>query len=195
MIPAAEALERLRTGNRAFVDGQPEPIPAPRPSADPQRPFAIVLSCADSRAPVEAIFSQGLGDLFVVRVAGNIVTPPQLGSIEFAAAEFGSRLIVVMGHSGCGAVAATVEAVRANADAPSDGLKSIVASIRPSVERMLEEGDDDVVARSVRANVMASVEQLRHGSPILDPLIRDDGLTIVGAEYDLGTGAVTFIDG
>ena len=201
MIPAAEALDRLQAGNDRFVNESFDTRSMsvrPADTADGQAPFAIVLGCSDSRVPAEIVFDQGLGDLFVIRVAGNIVAPSQIGSIEFAATNFGTRLVVVLGHSQCGAVLAAVDQLQAPADSRSRNLRSIVDFIRPSVERCIAEGavddHDALVERAVRANIRASVDQLRHGSDILEELIESDGLRIVGAEYSLRTGHVEFFD-
>jgi carbonic anhydrase len=199
MIRARKALQRLIDGNRRFVRGESAPKSvSPKELAGAQSPFAIVLGCSDSRVPAELVFDQGLGDLFVIRVAGNIVEPTQIGSVEFAAEQFGTRLVVVLGHSSCGAVAATLEQLERSDELRSPNLRSIVNWIRPSVERLLEEGIEDLgelEKRAVRANIQASVERLRHGSDILSALIRAQGLLIVGAEYDLETGVVDFFDG
>lgn len=204
MIPAREALDRLREGNRRFVADSPaagEPAGRVRPAevAAGQAPFAIVLGCSDSRVPAEIVFDQGLGDLFVIRVAGNVVAPSQVGSIEFAAERFGTRLVVVLGHSSCGAVAATLEELERPGESRSPNLRSIVDRIRPTVEALLETDlrrDPDALARqAVRANVHASANQLRHGSRILEDLIEREGLVVVGAEYSLETGLVDFFDG
>ncbi|MBT8099901.1 MAG: carbonic anhydrase [Gammaproteobacteria bacterium] len=199
MITADKALSRLRAGNERFAAGlqSVEAMSArPADTASDQSPFAIILGCSDSRVPAEIVFDQGLGDLFVIRVAGNIVAPSQIGSIEFAASKFGTRLVVVMGHSQCGAVIATVEQLQTPSDSRSRNLRSIVDFVRPSVEASLAEGSDDdhdaLVERAVRANIRASVDHLRHGSEILEELIADDALTIVGAEYSLTTGLVEF---
>src|SRR5687768_7815015 len=204
MIPAKEALERLREGNRRFVanvhaanslPGQARPADV----ATTQQPFAIVLGCSDSRVPAEIVFDQGLGDLFVIRVAGNIVAPSQVGSVEFAAARFATRLVVVLGHSQCGAIAATLEELQRPRENQSSNLKSIVDRVRPSVEGLLatelRHDLDALVTQAVRANIRASVNHLRHGSQVLEQLIQDDGLLVVGAEYSLETGIVEFFDG
>jgi carbonic anhydrase len=204
MITAQEALERLREGNRRFASGvrshhTRENPTRPHELAGGQAPFAVVLGCSDSRVPVEIIFDQDLGDLFVIRVAGNIVAASQIGSVEFAAERFGAPLVVVLGHSRCGAVLATLEALQQPAPRPSPNLLSIVDRIRPSVEGLLTaepRHDPDVLVRhAVRANVRASADQLRHGSEILERRGRSDGLLIVGAEYSLETGVVEFFDG
>lgn len=204
MIPAQEALIRLREGNRRFVIGDLSlntlASPARRSElVSDQKPFAIILGCADSRAPAELVFDQGLGDLFVIRVAGNIVAPSQVGSVEFAAERSDVRLVVVMGHTHCGAVTATVEELRRPSGSRSPNLRAIVDRIQPSVDGLLKEGADinaeDLIQRAVRANIHASVDHLRGGSEILEQLIKNEGLLIVGAEYSLETGVVDFFDG
>ena len=201
-----DALARLREGNRRFVERMQDPIPTPTLSptrrqalSQVQRPFAIILGCSDSRVPAELVLGQGFGDLFVIRVAGNIVAPSQIGSVEFAAARFGTRLVVILGHTSCGAIAATVEELqRPNSD-QSPGLRAIVDRIRPAVEPLLATplGRDAqaLVAHAVRANIRAAADHLRHGSDVLERLIEHDGLLIVGAEYCLETGEVDFFDG
>jgi carbonic anhydrase len=195
VIPANEALARLREGNRRFVASQQGPPARPGTS---QQPFAIVLGCSDARVPAELVFGQGFGDLFVIRVAGNIVAPSQVGSVEFAAELFGIRLAVVLGHTECGAVTATLQAVRRPKGAESPNLRAIVERIRPAVEPLVaasEKEGTDLLAAAVRANVRASVDQLRHGSRLLERRIDEDGLLVIGAEYCLETGAVEFFDG
>lgn len=201
-VSAGAALTRLRDGNRRFVAdvrGLDALLSQTRRAAlaAEQRPFAIVLGCSDSRVPAELVFDQGLGDLFVIRVAGNIVSPSQVGSVEFAAARFDTRLVVVLGHTQCSAVQATLEAVRMDTS-PSPNVRSIVDRIRPAVDTILATGLDDgdnVLRQAVRANVRASADHLRHGSALLEQLIEDDGLLVVGAEYSLETGEVDFFDG
>ncbi len=204
MIVAAEALERLRNGNRRFVEdvrGRSAKTGQTRRNelVDGQEPFAIILGCSDSRVPAEIVFDQGLGDLFVIRVAGNIVAPSQVGSVEFAAERFHTRLVVVMGHSMCGAVLAAVEELERPTESRSPNLRSIVDRVRPSVEPLMETdlcGDRDaLVRRAVRANIRSSADHLRHGSEILERMIARDGLVVVGAEYSLETGEVEFFDG
>ena len=204
MIPAAEALERLRQGNRRFAADAPANAGTGFrtrriETAPNQEPFAVILGCADSRVPAEIVFDQGLGDLFVIRVAGNIVAPSQIGSVEFAAARTGARLVVVLGHSRCGAILATLEEMARPSKEQSRGLRSIVERVRPAIEPILVSQitptDDALIRRAVRANVTASVSDLRHGSEILERLIQTDGLAIVGAEYCLETGVVEFFDG
>jgi carbonic anhydrase len=202
MIPATEAFEMLREGNRRFASDQ-----SVRGANSAQRsllaarqnPFAIVLGCSDSRVPAEIVFDQGLGDLFVIRVAGNIVAPSQIGSVEFAAERFGTRLVVVLGHSSCGAVLATIDEQRRPTENQSRNLRSIVDRVRPSVEALLAtplSDDPESLARyAVRANVRISASHLRHGSDVLEQLIQNEGLLVVGAEYSLETGLVDFFDG
>jgi carbonic anhydrase len=203
MIPATQALERLMEGNRRFLDEVRSSEAATTQSrrrslADGQNPFAIILGCSDSRVPAEIVFDQGLGDLFVIRVAGNIVAPSQIGSIEFAAERFGTRLVVVLGHSKCGAVQATLEELGRPTEAQSKNLMSIVDRIRPSVEPLLasskSQSTEELMTAAVRANVHASVLQLRQGSPILEGLLQQNGLMVVGAHYSLESGEVEFFD-
>jgi carbonic anhydrase len=204
MISGREALELLREGNARFISGDRRSDTFTNQArrselVEGQEPFAIILGCSDSRVPAEIVFDQGLGDLFVIRVAGNVVASSQIGSVEFAAERFGTPLVVVMGHSRCGAVVATIEDLMRPADAPSRNLHSIVGRIRPAVETLLATGlrdDPDALLRyAVRANVRVSANQLRHGSEILERRIESDGLLVVGAEYSLETGVVDFFDG
>jgi carbonic anhydrase len=199
MITAIEALNRLRDGNRRFVEAEAIGNQGHRASlALGQEPFAIVLGCSDSRVPAELVFDQGFGDLFVIRVAGNIVAPSQVGSVEFGAARFGTPLVVVMGHTQCGAIGAAIEELTGQATSQSRNLRSIVERVRPSVESVMAAGGRDsatLVSDAVRANVRASTNHLRHGSEILERLIRENGLLVVGAEYSLESGVVDFFDG
>ena len=204
MIAAHDALQRLRNGNRRFVSevrSRASLVSETRrvEVAAGQEPFAIILGCSDSRVPAELVFDQGLGDLFVIRVAGNIVAPSQVGSVEFAAERYGTRLVVVLGHSQCGAILATLDELKRPTINQSRNLRSIVDRVRPSVEPLLHmarEGDSDALVRdAVRANVRMSAGHLRHGSDILEHLIENDGLVVVGAEYSLDTGLVDFFDG
>jgi carbonic anhydrase len=204
MSSAQEALQRLREGNSRFTSDLPgvgASLHQTRRAelTKSQQPFAIILGCSDSRVPAEIVFDQGLGDLFVIRVAGNIVAPSQVGSVEFAAARFGTRLVVVLGHSQCGAIVATLEELRRPTENQSPNLRAIVDRVRPSVEGLLETNlvrdPEALVRQAVRANIRASANHLRHGSPILEQLIQDDGLLVVGAEYSLDSGAVEFFDG
>jgi carbonic anhydrase len=197
---AQDALARLRSGNERYVvgEGGSAALTAHARSelASGQNPLAIILGCSDARVPAELIFDQGPGDLFVIRIAGNIVAPSQIGSVEFAAERFGTPLVVVLGHTGCGAIAATLEELQRPMSIQSTHQLSIVDRVRPSVEAVIARGvTGDALAReSVRANVRASVGQLRHGSEILEGLVRRGELRIVGAEYSLETGAVEFFE-
>jgi carbonic anhydrase len=200
MISASRALRRLVEGNRRFCRS----VRARRPTreslgrvAAEQRPFAIVLGCSDSRTPVEIVFDQGFGDLFVVRVAGNIVAPSITGSIEFAASQFGARLVVVMGHARCGAVAAALASLTGSAGSTSRNIRSITDRIVPHIEAQAGGGETpaQVMDEAVRANVRASVSALRSGSRILEDLVVARRLTIVGAVLDLDSGQVRFLDG
>ena len=162
---------------------------------DGQKPSAIILGCSDSRVPAEMIFDQGLGDLFVIRVAGNVVAPSQIGSVEFAAAQFGTRLVIVLGHTSCGAVQATLDQLEQRYEDRSPNLRSIVDRIRPSVQPLMAHTPrEKLLSEAVRANIAASVDHLRHGSEIIENLIQQDGLMVVGAEYSLQTGLVDFFD-
>ena len=204
-MTAREAYERLREGNGRFVSGRfirETLISQTRRqelAADGQEPFAIILGCSDSRVPAEIVFDQGLGDLFVIRVAGNIVAPSQIGSVEYAAERFGTRLVLVLGHTQCGAVQATLDQLARPTADQSRNLRSIVERIRPSVQGLLEtelRHDPSALAQyAVRANVRASVDHLTHGSEILEQLTQRDGLLVVGAEYSLESGIVDFFDG
>ncbi len=196
-----QALERLKQGNVRFTTNvrsieslggkqQREAL------VGGQKPFAIVLSCSDSRAPSELLFDCGLGDLFVVRVAGNVVAPTIVGSVEFAAATFGTELIVVMGHTRCGAVVATVDALRSGRGAISENVRDIVDRIAPGVAELVNGGKngEDVIGPAIRANVRVSANHLRHGSRVLEERIAAGRLAVVGAEYSLETGEVDFFD-
>jgi carbonic anhydrase len=202
MVSALAALDALREGNKRFVAelGSEPAASRPRRHELPagQEPCAIILGCSDARVPAEIVFDQGLGDLFVIRVAGNIVAPSGIGSVEFAAEAFGTRLVVVLGHSSCGAVHATLEQLRRPWREQSRNLRSIVDRIRPAVEELLQHGPQDTATlerQAVRANIRMSANQLRHGSEVLEQLIQRDGLMVVGAEYSLETGQVDFFDG
>lgn len=204
MITAADALQRLKEGNLRFassVNGPDEFLSQSRRAELmlTQEPFAIILGCSDSRVPAEIVFDQGLGDLFVIRVAGNIVAPSQVGSVEFAVDRFGTRLVVVLGHSQCGAILATIEELRQPKEKQSRNLQAIVDRVRPSVEELLktelEQDHAELVHHAVRANIRASVNHLRHGSELIEELVLGDGLMVVGAEYSLETGRVEFFEG
>jgi len=204
LISALESFQRLREGNARFasnVRGLEAFLSQERRAgrARQQEPHAIILGCSDSRVPAEIVFDQGLGDLFVIRVAGNIVAPSQVGSVEYAAERFGTRLVVVLGHSQCGAILATLEQLQRPAENQSRNLRTIVDRVRPSVAALLEtelrHDLDALVSRAVRANIRASADHLRHGSEVLEQLIDREGLLVVGAEYSLETGRVDFFDG
>lgn len=202
-LTAAEALRRLEDGNVRFaanvmsVDSLSRMLRR-EDLVRGQRPIAIVLGCSDARAPAELVFDQGLGDLFVIRVAGNVVSPSQVGSVEFAAERFGTRLVVVMGHTRCGAVAATLEAIRSGRPAASANVMSIVERVRPAVEVVREANPgadrESVLRAATRANVRLAAEHLRHGSAVLERLIQEQGLLVIGAEYDVESGRVDFFD-
>lgn len=212
-IPALDALARLRAGNRRFASELHDRgaiVNHERRlelAAAGQAPFAVILGCSDSRVPVEIVFGQGLGDLFVIRVAGNIVAPSQVGSVEFAAEQYGARLVVVLGHSRCGAVLATIDQLQRKMPMPSHSQHMIIDRIRPAVENLLESGlgierrlereidREALVHHAVRANIRASANHLRHGSALIEQQIENDGLLVVGAEYSLDTGEVDFFDG
>lgn len=201
MTTANEALDRLKAGNDRFVANVRDVSALTNESRraevlEAQQPFAIILGCSDSRVPAELVFDQGLGDLFVIRVAGNIVTPSLLGSVEFSAVQHGARLVVVMGHTKCGAIQATVGELKKPSAALSPNLQSIVNCIQPSVEKLVEEEADEskLIKQATRANVHASVAQLTSSSEVLKELVSNDGLQIIGAEYSLETGKVEFFD-
>ena len=201
MISARAAFEALREGNRRFVSelGSTGASHARRRELPAgQEPLAIILGCSDARVPAEIVFDQGLGDLFVIRVAGNIVAPSQVGSVEFAAEAFHTRLVVVLGHSNCGAVQATLQQLARPWQEQSRNLRSIVDRIRPAVVGLLEgprRDAQELEHLAVRANIRMATDHLRHGSSVLEQLIREDGLVVVGAEYSLETGVVDFFDG
>jgi carbonic anhydrase len=200
---ALAALRRLREGNGRFVadirslESLLSHTRRSQLAFAGQQPFAVILGCSDSRVPAETVFDQGLGDLFVIRVAGNVVAPSQIGSVEFAVERFGTRLVVVLGHSCCGAVLATIESLGRRTASGSRGLRSIIDRVRPLVTTLMEAGlaGERLVQEAVRANVRTSADQLRHGSTLLEELIQRDGMLVIGAEYDLESGRVEFFDG
>lgn len=203
MITANEAIQRLKEGNQRFVSGvrSVDTIVKQMQRADfveGQAPFAVILGCSDSRVPAEIVFDQGLGDLFVIRVAGNIVAPSQVGSVEFAVEQFGTPLVVVLGHTMCGAVRATINELEKPSAEASSNLLSIVNRIKPTVEPLfateLKNDAEKLMALSIRANILAAVNHLRRGSQILEQLVNRGEVEIVGAEYSLETGEVLFID-
>ena len=203
MISPNRALERLKEGNRRFVSDvhmRDESQTRRMALAGGQEPFAVILGCSDSRVPAEIVFDQGLGDLFVIRVAGNVVAPSGIGSVEFAATRFGTQLVVVLGHTSCGAIIATMDELQQPTENRSPNLHSIVNRIRPSVEPLLLSGEheadpDALIDHAVRSNIDMSVNQLRRGSAILENLIAQGRLAIVGALYSLETGVVEFFPG
>src|SRR5688572_10642131 len=194
-----DALKRLIAGNLRFREAKGTSMArawSREMSTQAQRPFAIVLGCSDSRTPVEILFDEGFGDLFVIRIAGNIVAPSVIGSIEFAASQFGTRLVVVMGHTRCGAIAATVKAIETGLGPESKNIRSITDRIAPHIEGLVRSGNADGVIRgAVRANVRAAADHLRHGSRLLEELVVAGRIGVVGAEYELETGEVRFFDG
>jgi len=202
MLTAQEALTRLQEGNKRFVEGKStyntNDTRRRNELVDGQTPFAIILGCSDSRVPAEIVFDQGLGDLFVIRIAGNIVAPSQIGSIEFAVETFQTPLVVVLGHTRCGAVAATLNQIRQPQASRSQHLRSIVERIRPAVEPLSEIRTDltpeQLLERAIRSNIRMSVNQLRHGSSFLEEIHDSGSLWIVGAEYSLESGEVDFFE-
>jgi carbonic anhydrase len=202
MLTAQEELKRLQEGNKRFVEGKStyntNDTRRRNELVDGQTPFAIILGCSDSRVPAEIVFDQGLGDLFVIRIAGNIVAPSQIGSIEFAVETFQTPLVVVLGHTRCGAVAATLNQIRQPQASRSQHLRSIVERIRPAVEPLSEIRTDltpeQLLERAIRSNIRMSVNQLRHGSSFLEEIHDSGSLWIVGAEYSLESGEVDFFE-
>ncbi len=203
MKTAQQALQSLIEGNLRFASEARDPndeIADMRQYRvlEKQAPFAIIVGCSDARVPAEIIFDQGLGELFVIRVAGNIIAPSQIGSVEFAAERFGTPLVLVLGHSRCGAVEATLEELERPGDSRSPNLRAIVDRIRPSIEGLLDtdlrDDKERLLQEAVRANIRTSANQLRHGSQILENLIARGELLVVGAEYALETGQVDFFD-
>jgi len=201
MTSSSEAMKRLKEGNHRFASGKiqsrTEINHVQRAElANEQKPFAVILGCSDSRVPGEMVFDQGLGDLFVIRIAGNIVAPSQIGSIEFAVKKFKTPLVVVLGHSNCGAVLTTIEELQNPSDKKSPHLHAIVDRIRPSVEMITKahpsRKQDDFLDQAIRSNIDFSVNHLKEESKILEQSIREDGLLIIGAEYSLKSGKVDF---
>ncbi|MGD8927300.1 MAG: carbonic anhydrase [Thioalkalispiraceae bacterium] len=203
MITANEAIKKLKKGNRRFVNGE-RSVETPVEQVlqanfiEGQAPFAVILGCSDSRVPAEIIFDQSLGDLFVIRVAGNIVAPSQIGSVEFAVERYGTQLVVVLGHSMCGAVMATLDELNGADESQSSNVLSIVNRIKPTIEPLflteLRKQPEQLLESAIRANILASTNQLQHGSQLLEQMIQKGKLTIVGAEYSLATGEVEFLD-
>ena len=199
MTSPADALQRLRDGNRRFVTGErgnTDSVSQARRAelVEGQNPFAAIVACSDSRVPVELLFDQGLGDLFVVRVAGNIAAPSQIGSVEFAAAKLGTRLVVVLGHSNCGAVDAALQSLTSPGEPASPNLQAIVDSIRPALQPLVSARNQIDLREAVAANVRQSVAHLREGSDVLRDLVESGEIMIVGAKYSIETGEVRFFD-
>jgi len=192
-IAPAEAISKLKEGNGRYTSGS---LQHPGQSAERrtevakgQHPFAIIVSCSDSRVPPEIVFDQGLGDLFVLRVAGNVINDESRGSIEYAVEHFGVRLIFVLGHQRCGAVEAAKETFAAKGKAPAH-IQSLVTAIKPAVESTVK-GDLDA---TIKANVEYVVNSLRTSEPILKPKLDSGDLQVIGGYYSLDTGGVTFLD-
>jgi len=184
-------LRELIAGNKRYVavkSIRPHQTPARRSSlVQGQHPIAIVLSCADSRVPPEIIFDQGLGDLFVIRVAGNIADDANLASIEYAVAHLGQHLVVVLGHERCGAVEAVVKG-----EEKAGHLPALITAIAPAVEASRGQSGDRV-DNAVRANIRRVVEDVRTSEPIIAAQVKAGRIRVVGARYDLDTGVVEFI--
>ena len=204
MSRGIEALNRLKEGNKRFTEGDLQHRTLDKFSrlkmSSTQDPFAIILGCSDARAPAEIIFDQGIGDLFVIRVAGNVVAPSLVGSIEYAVEQFGTPLVAVVGHTQCGAVTACVESIQNHGeDGFSPNLNSIVERIRPAihtlVETPLKDDKESLIQHAVRANIRASVANLRYSSAILEKSIAQEQLLVVGAEFNLTTGVIDFFEG
>lgn len=196
-------IEQLRLGNQRFLEGKSVQTTnsslqkLKNYAKNGQLPKAIVLCCSDSRAPVEMIFDQDIGDLFVIRVAGNIVAPSLVGSVEFAAGTFGTSLVLVMGHTQCGAITATIEHIEHRQEVVSENINDIVGRIKPHIfpiMRLPHLSHEEKVARAVEANVLASVSQLAHSSRLIEGLVAQGKITIIGAVMDLSTGKVDFME-
>jgi carbonic anhydrase len=197
----AEALKLLMDGNERFVAGkdtaaQKQRSPERRVAvAEGQKPFAIIMACADSRVVPELLFDQGLGDLFVIRVAGNVVHgagPVVKGSIEYAVAVLGSPLVMVLGHSKCGAIKAALK-VLDDGKSPPGAIGELVNDIKPAVEAVKGKGGDRL-ENAIRANVAEGVKTLKGLDPIVGPATKDGKVKVVGATYDLRSGKVELID-
>ena len=199
-----ECLQRLLEGNQRFVANVRSDESAPShfrrtELAASQKPFAVILGCSDSRVPAEIVFDQGLGELFVIRVAGNIVAPSQLASVEFAAQAFGTGLVVVLGHSQCGAVSATLDDLTPDRPEAPQTLNSIISRIRPVVVPLVELGSvnqlprEAIMRAAVRANIRASVDAIQRGTALLEKMVTSGEMLVVGAEYDLATGQVELL--
>lgn len=193
LLTADQALAKLKEGNAAFVQGGCVTTGAPARLAElanGQAPFATVVGCADSRTPPEHLFSRALGELFIVRVAGNTVDTAALGSVEYAVAVLGAPLIVVLGHSKCGAVEAAVKVVKDKAKFPGH-IGLLVQPIVPAV--LAVKNRADILNSAIRANVERTVAQLRTAKPIVAKAVGEGKAKVVGGVYDLATGAVAFV--
>lgn len=200
---AEQILKELLDGNQRFLNGQSLQSSASSLARLKnfakigQSPKAIVLCCSDSRAPVEMIFDQDIGDLFVIRVAGNVVAPSLIGSVEFAASTFACKLVLVMGHTQCGAVIATLDHIQ-NMDSPSsENLHDILARIKPhvfSIARMKNLSSQEKVVKALEANVIASVSQLSTSSRLLEKMISEKRILVAGAVLDLNSGQVSMLE-
>ncbi len=219
IVPPAEAISRLKAGNARYTSGKEQPPESSQERAfeatnsyenagltflgmtadqaakrraeltKSQHPFAIIVSCSDSRVPPEIVFDQGLGDLFVLRVAGNVIDDHSLGSIEYAVDHLAVRLTVVLGHQRCGAVKAAKETIAAKGKAPAH-IQSLVTAIKPAVEATVH-GD---LEATVEANVKNVAQALRSSPPVLKPKVDSGEVRVIGAYYNLDTGAVSFLD-
>ena len=198
----SQVVQDLIAGNGRFLNG--ESLHSPHSSLrklkeyakSGQSPKAIVLCCSDSRAPVEMIFDQDIGDLFVIRVAGNVVAPSLVGSIEFATSAFGTNLVLVMGHTQCGAVTAALDHIENAQAISSENIHDIVSRIKPHIlflTQMQQKPRQEKLALAVEANVRASVSQLQHSSALIERLVQQGKIEIHGAVLNLATGQVDFL--
>ena len=193
MISPAEAISKLKEGNGRYTSGSlqhPGQTTERRTElAKTQHPFAAIVSCSDSRVPPEIVFDQGLGDLFVVRVAGNVINDEGMGSLEYTVDHLGTRLILVLGHQRCGAVDAAKQTIAAKGKAPGH-IQSLVTAIKPAVEATAK----DDLETTIKTNVKNVVQALRSSTPILKAEVDSGKIQVVGGYYSLDTGAVTFLD-
>lgn len=202
-LDASEAIQILKDGNKRFLAGQSIQTPGlslkklKNFAENGQIPKAIILCCSDSRAPVEMLFDQDIGDLFVIRVAGNVVAPSLVGSVEFAASTFGTNLVVVMGHTQCGAVKATLDHIEGVHTIASENIHDIVSRIKPHIFPISQIHDatyQEKLTQAVLTNIIASVGQLSHSSRLIEGLVSNGSMQIVGALLDLYTGEVNFLE-
>lgn len=200
-MKAEQALQKLQEGNRKFVAATSAEVELTTPMvkmdvSQGQQPFAVILGCSDSRVPAELVFHCGLGELFVIRVAGNVVAPSQIGSVEFACQNFGTELVIVLGHSHCGVINATVQALLEEGDDISPNVASIVDRVTPAVLPVVTQNSAadhaDLVHQAMRANVAHSVDRLQMRSQILRQLVKKGKLQIIGADYSIESGEVEF---